>query len=106
MPILFDKAVNNDAQIEELLVYLQAAIPATAAIAVNREDGQLLKNGETRFPEPLSKAFINAPLLFPSVFRLNNEQKNINYLYFPFLENSTSLYFSEFYKFNFFKIVL
>ena len=40
MPILFDKAVTYDAQIEELLVYLQDAIPATASIAVNREDRQ------------------------------------------------------------------
>ncbi len=32
MPILFDKAVNHDAQIEELLAYLQDAIPAAACL--------------------------------------------------------------------------
>jgi signal transduction histidine kinase/DNA-binding response OmpR family regulator len=77
MPILFDKGGNFDAQIEELLVYLHAAIPAAAAIAVNREDRQFSKNGGSRFPKPLSKTFIH------DVVTLTQNQETLEVTAYP-----------------------
>lgn len=86
MPTLFDKAVNHDDRIRKLLAYLQDAIPAAAAIAVDREDRQLAGNCGNRLPKPLPQPFLlelvalarQQPALEVTVYPANNRYQLVS----------------------------